>query len=213
MTEAEVLREAAERYRSKGFEVTLSPPDDLLPAELRNRGYPAVLARRNGKSVLVEVWQRGRVHDLAPSLLPVGWEFDAVVTPDAERSDLPDPGLAVTSGYANQLLGELENLLPRAAGQARFLLAWTAVESAARVAASRNDIPTEGLTARVLFRELADEGIISGEQWPLLDRAMTARNRITHGVPADDFDPTIADKLAGIARELLSNAIPVSAAP
>ena len=63
MTEHQAIAQATEKYRDEGYTVTPNPDPGSLPAELRNR-RPALLATKNGTSVVVEVWSRDRLNDL-----------------------------------------------------------------------------------------------------------------------------------------------------
>jgi hypothetical protein len=207
MTEQEAIARAGEKYRGEGYAVTENPDPAGLPVELRGR-HPALLAAKNGTSVLVEVWSRDRVDDPPPQLLPAGWEFDVVVVPRAPAEDLA-PGPPPTQDFAARLLGELDELLPRGAVRARFLLAWSAAEAAMRVAARREGIAADALLPRLLATELVTAGVISQEEWDRFRTVQPVRNRLTHGLPADPGAGDI-DFLTGLARSLL--ATPVAAA-
>lgn len=210
MTETEALEQAAERYRSEGYAVTLKPPSEELPAELR-RHTAGFVARQNGKSVLVEVWTRGRINDLPPAMLPLGWSFDVILLPPPEYPDSPGPGNEATPEFTGQLLDELDNLLPKKASQARFLVAWSAAESAMRVAARRNGIESDRLPPKSVARELVTAGVLSHDQYEHFGRLLDVRNRLAHGVPGDGPRTEQVDFLAGIARGLL-NQSPVAQA-
>lgn len=209
MTETEALQQAAERYRTEGYDVTFDPPPGQLPEVLR-RHAPSFLARQNGQNVLVEAWTRGRVQDLPPVMLPVGWNLDVVLLPPPDHPDAPGPGKEVTPEFAGQLLDELDNLLPKKATQARFLVAWSAAESAMRVAALRIGLGTDRLPPKSVARELVTAGLLSHDQLQQLDRTMEVRNRLAHGVPGDGPRAEQIEFLAGVARELLGRA-PVAA--
>jgi hypothetical protein len=209
MTEVEALEQAADRYRADGYTVVLNPPPEQLPESLR-RGARGFVARQNGKSVLVEVWTRGRVNDLPPAFLPPGWSFDTILLPPPDYPDSPGPGNEATPEFTGQLLDELDNLLPKKATQARFLVAWSAAESAMRVAARRNGIEADRLPPKAVARELVTAGVLSHDQHQQFDRLMEVRNRLAHGVPGDGPRAEQVDFLAGVARDLLGQS-PIAA--
>jgi hypothetical protein len=209
MTEAEALEQAAETYRAEGYAVTLSPIPEQLPAELR-RSFPGFIARQNGKSVLVEVWTRGRIHDLPPALMPPGWSFDAILLPPPDYPDTPGPGTEATAEFTRQLLDELDNLLPRQASRARFLVAWSAAESAMRVAARQNGVPAERLTPKLVAQELVSAGVLSHDQFHQFERLLEVRNRLAHGIPGDGPRAEQVDFLSGIARALAQQPVAVA---
>lgn len=203
MTEREAIAQTVEKYRNEGFSVSENPDPANLPAELQQR-RPALLATKNGTSVVVEVWSRDRVNDLPPAFLPPGWQFDVVTLPSAAATDAPGPGPAATPEFTGRLLTELENFVPRGAPRARFLLAWSAVESAMRVASQRIGLNPDGVAVRQLMSELVSAGLLTPEQQAQLLQGYGARNRLSHGVPPENLEPRQIDEMVAIARELLA---------
>ncbi len=202
MTEQEAITQAAEKYRNEGYTVALGPDPATLPAELRGR-KPALVANKNGTAVLVEIWSRERINDLPPALLPPGWQFDVVMLPRTPAAGAPDPGPAATAEFANRLLMELEDLVPKGARRARFLLGWSAVEAAMRVAAQRAGIDPQPLAPRQLMSELVSAGLLSHDRLARLQEQFATRNRLVHGVPVDATDPGEVDEMVALARELI----------
>lgn len=202
MTEHEAITQAAAKYRAEGYAVTPDPDPAGLPAELRDR-RPALLATRNGTSVVVEVWSRDRVNDLPPAFLPAGWQFDVVSLPSPAYD--PGPGPAASPEFTRRLLTELEDFVPRGAPRARVLLAWSAVESAMRVAAQRVGLDPARVMPRQLMSELVSAGVLSADQHARLQQCFVVRNHLAHGVPADDPDARAADDMAVVARELIAD--------
>jgi hypothetical protein len=203
MTEAEALNQAADRYRGEGYEVTVGSDKTSLPPELR-RPHPYLVARRDGESVFVEVWTQTKLHDLPPNFLPPGWRYDAVILPKPDHPDTPGPGAEATPEFTERLLNELDELVPRGAVRARFLLAWSAAEAAMRVAARREGIAAEAtLPPRSVAQELVTNGVLSHQQLRQFEAVQAVRNRLAHGLPASDFEPGQIEFLAGLARSLL----------
>lgn len=202
MTVEEAIARAAEKYRKDGYTVALDAPPEALPPELR-RDVPRLIATRNGRSTLCEVWVRGELHDLPPQTMPRGWDFDAVLLPKPEYPDAPGPGFEATPEFAAQLLDEFDNLLPNGAARARFLVAWAAAEAAMRVAARRTGLETDRLAPRDVARELVHAGVISNDRYDAFRDLLPVRNRLAHGVPGDGPRADQVEFLAGIARELI----------
>lgn len=199
MTREEAISQAAEKYRSDGYAITLNPAHELLPRELQER-QPVLLATKPNTTVVVEVWSRDRVHELPPALLPEGWEFDVVVLPKCSEEEFDGP--SATPEFTNRLLMELEELVPKGARRARFLLAWSAAEAAMRVAAQRSGIDPERLPPRQLMNELVSAGVLSHTQLEHLRQNVVQRNQLVHGLPTDLADPQAAEYLIALAREL-----------
>lgn len=208
MTEADAADQTAEKYRADGYDVIVRPDPNTLPDSLRDR-RPALVAVKNGRSVLVEVWSRDQVYDL-PANMPAGWDFDTVLLPGAPTEPVI-PGPDATPEFARQLLTEYDDRLPRGATQARLLLAWSAAEAAIRVAAQRHGIPSARVPQRQLLADLTAAGVLAEDHYDRLRGLMAARNRLAHGSPVDPPAPADIDFLADLARDLLA-AEPVKAA-
>lgn len=204
MTEAEAIQRTAERYRTEGYSIALAPDSSMLPPALADR-RPALIATKNGSSVLVEIWSRDRINELPPTFLPSGWEFDIVSLPSSVPADAPGPVPAATPEFTRRLLEEVEEYIPRAAPRARLLVAWSALESAMRVAAQRVGRDASGVPPRQLIGELTSDGVLSQEQSSYLRSQIAVRNRVSHGVPENDFDHQHVDRIIALARELLSD--------
>jgi hypothetical protein len=144
-------------------------------------------------------------------MLPLGWSFDVILLPPPEYPDSPGPGPEATPEFTEELLDELDNLLPRKASQARFLVAWSAAESSMRVAARRSGLEADRLTPKTVAQELVTAGLLSRDQYLRFDQLLAVRNRLAHGVPGEGPHAEQVDFLAGIARALLGQA-PVAAA-
>jgi uncharacterized protein YutE (UPF0331/DUF86 family) len=208
MTEAEALVQAADRYRAEGYEVVM-PDKSTLPAELHHP-HPFLVARRGSESLFVEVWTQTKLHDLPPNPMPSGWRYDAVILPRPDDVDRLGSGTEATPEFTERLLNELDELVPKGAVRARFLLAWSAAESAMRVAAQREGVVDASLSPRLVVRDLVSAGLISQQQMTQLEPAQVARNRLVHGLPTNDLEPGQIDLLISLARSLLRS--PVAAA-
>jgi hypothetical protein len=203
MTEVEALTQAADRYRGEGYEVLSAPDKSILPVELR-RPHPFLVARRGSETIFVEVWTQTKLHDLPPTPMPQGWRYDAVILPDPDIDNLPGAGAEASPEFTQRLLNELDELVPKGAIRARFLLAWSAAESALRIAAQREGVTDAALSPRLVARDLALAGVISQQQLAQLEPAQAVRNRLVHGLPTNDLEPGQIDFLAGLARSLMN---------
>lgn len=211
MTTDEVLAQVAEMYRREGYDVVTRPDPAELPEALR-RPYPAVVARRGPRAVLAEVYRRGQVQDLPPDPLPAGWNYDAILMPREDWAGAPGPGPGPTPEFAHSLITEIEEMIPRAAVRARFLVAWAAAEAALRVAAARNEVEgTPERTPRDLLGRLEAAGVLTPDRTAVLRDLLAQQTRLCHGTPTEPIEPWWADHLITVARELLSG-LPVAMA-
>lgn len=201
MTDDEAIAQAADKYREEGYEVAIRPPVESLPPELRTR-TPGLVARRNGESILVEIWSRDRLNDLPPDWMPTGWEFEIVHLPSKDGERMPTA--EATPQAVERLLAEFDQFVPRGATAARFLLGWAATEGAMRVAARRGGVDRAAVTSRQLLSDLHLAGILAGGQYDAIRARLDTRNRLVHGLPVDELLADHADELARLARDLLA---------
>jgi hypothetical protein len=87
--------------------------------------------------------------------------------------------------------------------EASFLLLWSALEGALRLAAERAQLPLASLPPSTLIRELYSAGEISREQFEALLGLLPVRNQLVHGFssrPAIDVE-----RLREIVTSLLAD--------
>lgn len=203
MTTAEMVAQAAEKYQRDGYEV--DPPADpaSVPAEFRDRPFQAAfVARKGGRKVWVEIWARDRILDVG-WFPPSGWDMDTILMPAPDSEEVftgPEP----SAESARRLLAELERELPLNAKTARLLLAWSAVEAAARTRARLLGINPRGLTPLGLLRDLVSDGDLTDQILTRLRELRQLRNEVAHGSPVDPVADADIDFLAATARELLT---------
>jgi hypothetical protein len=203
MTREQAVEAAADKYRTDGYEVTIPPPEQVAS------GIDLV-ARRGGETVAVQVklrteWYHVPAEPRFPTL-PPDWRFDLVVLPANEPGDVAPPGPPPAEAFAESLLNEFDELLPRGAFRARALLAWAALEAALRVAARREQLGLDLAPTREVIRELVTAGVLSHNQYDRLREISAVRNRIAHGLPVEAaVQPEDATYLAELARSLLTS--------
>src|SRR3954471_3018483 len=213
---AELVREAHDRLEeqvarglvAEGYEVFVAPGPHLLPRELVGL-RPDILARRGGENLLVEVKlvptpggaeQAKRMAQAVQSL--PGWEVRLVTAPG------PEPSSPWSLADAEARIGQAARFAEQDYHEAALVLLVAAAEALGRRRASVEQVRAQPWSPATLFRELIFHGLIDREDAECLERAIVARNRITHGIADENVDPAevaalveVVGRLAAEARE------------
>src|SRR4051794_35300117 len=132
MDEPGMLSGLADEYRSQGYEVKVRPAPDELPDFARGSEVD-VLARRGREIVLLHVNEGGQPTDVLKAT---------------------DVGIE----YVGSLVLEAEQLLRMGTPRSALLIAWTAVEAAARDLLRRGGAQADRLTPSSMLHELVRLG-------------------------------------------------------
>jgi uncharacterized protein YutE (UPF0331/DUF86 family) len=207
MTRDEVLNQAADKYRSEGYSVTITAGGAVPPELSHLRDHVDLIAQRNGESVAVEVKRRDQLYEINPlemagnQHLP-GWSFDLVVYPPSGVDGIPLEDGEPSPEYVESLLTEAQQLLDLGKPRAAFLVAWSAIESTMRTAARRESLEIEEGAPRFVLKTLYANGVISYEDYDRLRLCLDKRNRLVHGLSVDHLEPDDVRFMIEFARQL-----------
>jgi hypothetical protein len=206
-----VLEEqVARRLVAEGYDVILEPGLDHLPPDVA-RFRPDILARRGDEKRVVEIKIRAdrsagaQVEELARVVqAKPGWHFDLVLgSVDTADSDI---GVDWTAAEVTSRIEEGEALARDGHLEAALCLLYAAAEAAARDLASREQVDVQRWHPPPMFRQLVHVGLVDRDAIAVLDRAYVARNRVAHGLAADDLGTEGIAALAEVTRAILAEA-------
>jgi hypothetical protein len=205
------IREIAEDYRARGYNVTIDPPPQQLPKFLKGL-QPDIVASTPQDNVVIEVKTRyairgsDSVRRMADAVAgEKGWRFELVLLSDDEMG--PNRfGEPLSLDTSRDYLASAKQILEGGNIVASFITAWIATEAVLRVIAKHNALKTQTLSPTVLLKELVFAGAISREQYQMLDQKQSLRNRIVHGFQQTDISRTEVEELITIASNLLIEA-------
>ena len=147
---AEKVHEIAERYRGRGYEVTLAPQGDQLPEALRDLP-PDLIARKGEDVVVVEVKSRPdlakapRASDVARVVREQpGWRFELVIVSPERPFLAPYDAEDWSAEEVDRRLSEAATLLETGHVEAALLLGWAATEATLRLLARGRISPSSG---------------------------------------------------------------------
>lgn len=199
----------AEKYRSKGYDVSREVSLDFFP------GFKVdLVARKGDEAKVIEVKSRStlvrnkKVKELARLLdAKPGWSFELIVVGEPETQDSPDNAQSFEGEAVLQRLQQAQRVLEAGFGEAAFLLAWSALEAAMRVIIKDEGVSIERITTSgYVLDQAVIQGVISRDEYRSLSGMMKYRNAIVHGFEVNDFGGELVTKLLDTVKRLLGTA-------
>ncbi|KPL19906.1 MAG: hypothetical protein AMJ92_00010 [candidate division Zixibacteria bacterium SM23_81] len=203
------LREVAEDYKSRGYEVFIEPSPSDLPDFMA--GFrPDLVARGPKDSVVVEIKigtsiaASEQFRELARRIQQnPGWRFSLVVVDTRQEEVTPTTEDLINQEDIEKRMDQADQLISSKMYDNALLLLWTSVEALLRHFAIREGLPLDRLPTSALIKELYSQGVISREDLGIAQKALTARNSVFHGFQSSELKVYIKD-IAQFARRLLS---------
>ncbi|OUL35869.1 hypothetical protein [Nostoc sp. 106C] len=203
------LQSIAREYKKKGYQVLLHPSRSELPDFLSSFSLD-MIAINDQENVVVEVKSKPTLTKssyLTPLAKAVnnqpGWRFELVVTNPVKS--------AVVEGNAQILLTseikERIRLVRELSGKeqaAALILAWSAIEAALRLVGQEQGLELAKKPSLLIIKELYSLGVISQEDYQILDEGLQSRNLIVHGFRETKPTPTLVNDLIGTIEKLLN---------
>jgi uncharacterized protein YutE (UPF0331/DUF86 family) len=204
------LQGIAREYREKGYQVLLHPDETDLPSFL-SCFQPDMIALGDKEKVVVEVKSKSTLSkaDYLTALANAvnaqsGWRFELVVTNPASPSVVEESAEILTQSEIQARIGSAHQLLSSNQEDAATILAWSAVEAVLRLIVKRQGIAI-GRQPLLLIKELYSLGILSREDYELLQEGMRFRNLIVHGFQSTEPTSELVRELIRIAEKLLTS--------
>jgi len=198
--ERAILDLLKERYEDEGYAFFVYPAPSLVPTFLDDY-RPDAIAVGQGGGVVIEV-KGGRNPSVgaSPRIADLfkdqgKWKYVVVYADDYP----PEALLPLPSSQEVKLrLREVERLAKGGHLSAAFLLSWSALEAAARLAQTQpGDRVTRARSAAQLVESLERDGLVDFETGAKLRQLVNARNALVHGdlsrtVPERDVEVLVA---------------------
>ena len=208
VTDSEYLiaRKTAEEYRSKGYEVLRETPLEFLP------GFRAdLVVRKGGQAKVIEVRRRSSlaanpmIRELAEIIDSTpGWSFELILVGEPEKLDSPDGAHSFEHDGILQRIRQAESALESGLSEAAFVLAWSALEAAARSLIAAQGVSDSGIsTPGFVLDQAASIGELSREEYGDLTQMKKYRNAIVHGFTVADFSDDLVARLMETVRRMI----------
>ena len=208
--EIEQKNQVAREYMDKGYEVQRDVELDFVP------GFRAdMLARKDGETLVVEVKtasslsresrKRTRMDEMLESVdLKDGWSTMLHLVPERERLRSPEGSEPFGWEDIAPRFADARRALAAGLPDAALLLAWSAAESAVRLALVDEGIVIKRVTTSgYIIGSAVVECAITLRDADLLDDVVKYRNAIIHGFRVEAFDAErMIEGLSAIAGRL-----------
>jgi uncharacterized protein YutE (UPF0331/DUF86 family) len=198
------LFDVAEKYRQRGYRVTVSPHAKELPRFL-SKFKPDIVAEGPDESVVIEVKSSGKKRntDYWRELSRVvqshpRWRLEFVV--DASKRAVRE---TIHEEQIRERLEEGRRLAERRMFAAALLISWSAAEAAMRLASEAHEIELPDLRPAAVISRLYTDGVLERDEYDFLLELMAVRNAVAHGFYQGKIRTIVLKKLQQIALRLL----------
>jgi uncharacterized protein YutE (UPF0331/DUF86 family) len=202
-TESDFLQNYVSELEEQGYEVFIQPQSPILPSFLK--GFrPDIIARRDGKSVVVQIVRKSEVRQKTLAEMATliqanpGWEMRiVVVNPTSDVSALSKQPLEAIQQSAD----EVNKLRESGHSRAALLMAWSTFEALARLTLpltfARPQSPGR------LVQLLAQEGYVTPTEADVLRTLAEKRNLLIHGNVRTHVSEADLESFAVILKNLM----------
>jgi len=199
------LFNVAEKYRLRGYKVTVSPPSKELPRFL-SKFRPDIVAEGPDESVVIEVTssvkERGAAYwkelSRAVQRHHPKWRLELIA--DASNRRISQ---TMNKDLVRKRLQEGQRLAELGMVAASLLITWSAVEAAMRLAAKENEIDLPDQRPAVVISRLYTDGVLDREEYDFLVDVFGERNAVAHGFYQEKIRRTVLKRLQQIGLRLL----------
>jgi REase_AHJR-like len=188
----------------------IHPSKDELPDFLSNFRID-MIARSDEEKVVVEVKSQPSLakNDELIALASAinaqpGWLFELVVTNPTNPDIVEKNAEVMPSAEIKERIQLVCNLINNEQEEAAVILAWSAVEATLRLVSQQQNVKFVKKPSLLVIKELYSLGIISQEDYKLLEEGMHYRNLSAHGFRVTRPMPDLVVKLIRMAEKLLS---------
>lgn len=195
------LLDVVREYEEQGYRVVRQPNQDELPDFLADFA-PDLVAYGPEETVVVEVRSKSTLSgsaDLtaltdAVNAVP-GWRLDLVVTNPRSMPIVAAGTEELDRAEIQARVGAVRQLLRASQKEAAMLLAWSATEAALRLLARRQDIELERDHPSFIVKKLYSLGVLSREEYEVLQEGLRFRNSIVHGYRSPESKRDVVNEL------------------
>lgn len=193
--EHQLLRNVAQGYREKGFDVLLEPKASALPKFLKDF-HPDLVAVGQEDNVVVEVkrtrkaLQPDYLERLARAIsVQAGWRLDIVVGDTYEALGIDRSKKMPSCKQIREKLTQAKSLVSERNNDLAIMLVSAAIEATIHAVARRFDLTSERFQVGLGLVSMGlANGIILQEEADTFERVIRARNKVAHGMFGERID-------------------------
>lgn len=132
-----------------------------------------------------------------------GWRFELVVTNPKKTAVVGELGEELSVEELRSRLSAVRQLMSIQQKEAATLLAWAMTEASMRLLAEQQGIELKGNSPVFVMKTLFSLGVLSRDDYELLQEAMQFRNSLAHGYRPVEPEQDYASKLVNKVEEFL----------
>ncbi|WP_396637874.1 hypothetical protein [Maribacter sp. R77961] len=201
------IKEVANDYTLKGYDVIIYPNHTNLPNFLKNF-EPDILAKKDDFNVIIEVKTRNNQTDfkklefLAKEIESrKNWRFELVFTNPRVKQIKTNEFTVLSELAINNRLLEINKLIEIESFEASFLLSWATIESVLRKKLNDEKSKTDKSPTLSVIRNMFSLGLINQHDYKTLQKSNSLRNNLIHGFE-QNIDRNSVQKLVQIINYL-----------
>lgn len=207
--ERRCILDIVREYKEKGYKVLLNPKSSDIPDFLANF-RPDIVAYGPEENVVVEVKSKSSLSGdknlvlLSEAVNSVsGWRFELVVTNSKKTAVVGDIAEEPSVEELRVHLSAVRQLLSIQQKEAATLLVWAVTEASMRLLAKQQSIELESNSPVFVMKTLFSQGVLSRDDYELLQEAMQFRNSLAHGYWSVEPEQDYASKLVNKVEEFI----------
>lgn len=213
MNETTKIRQLARDYEKRGYEVLLEPYGSQLPDFMKNY-RPDMIVRKGDEQLVVEVKmgnssaKKNQIMQIADLVKEHdGWELELIVMKPRPTATYEIPigketSSIITWREIEQKASQALKLVEEGYDEAAMLIAWIAIEGAARQLALSEKIRTEGKPTAQVVKSLVTYGLITNTKYNQLIKWLNLRNNIIHGIQHPQIGNKMLRRMLDVVRLL-----------
>jgi len=195
------IREIANEYKEKGYEVYTNPRQNELPDFLI--GFePDLIARKENDNVLIEVKTRQDKSDIKQFESIINdinkredWRFEVVFTNTKEKKINTSQLQTLSSELITERLDEINRLIQFESFEAAFLLSWSTLEAVLREKLINENKSSLDKTTLSIIKTMFSIGLLNQNDYKTLQIANKLRNTVIHGFQQKIDNKSVVDIL------------------
>lgn len=208
--EAKRLKEAAQEYRRKGYDVMVEPRGDQMPGFLQSFS-PDMIIRKGDENIVVEVKTRESLSaseqlDRIAEVIAEqpSWELRLILT-NPRATSVADIENSLSPGEILDLLKHVDRLSDLEEIDASLLLVTAAIEAAIRLIARKESIKIEGKNILGDAKRLVSYGVLLESEYDSIETIAQSRSALAHGYRHRPVDVSDIKEMADCISEIVKN--------
>ncbi len=181
------IREIANEYTKKGYDVIIQPSQSQLPNFIK--GFePDIIARHKNENVLIEVKTRqdkSEIQKFESIINEINkrenWRFEVIFTNTKETTLNANKFDTLSNTQIAERINEINKLIQYKSFEAAFLLGWSTLEAVIRQKLNNENKDISDRTTLSVIKTIFSLGLLNQNDYRTLQITNNLRNTLIHG--------------------------------